>query len=112
MNAMSFRGNPDNNKKTAYAGHSRYILQAERLYLRKLEWDDAQAVFSYRTSPEVLRFQYWHPKTVDDVKVFIANQQQIPLDVPNSWYQMAVCFRWMFLIPGIRWLSAEKPTAS
>jgi RimJ/RimL family protein N-acetyltransferase len=93
MNAMSLRENPDKNKdeKLLYKGHSRYVLQAERLYLRKLEWNDAEAIFSYRTSPEVFRFQYWHPKTLDDVRVFIANQQQIPLDVPNSWYQMAVC---------------------
>lgn len=67
------------------------FIQTERLYFRKLHWEDAEYVFTYRSAPEVQKFQLWHPKDIEDVRIFIANQQQVPCNMPNSWFQLAMC---------------------
>jgi ribosomal-protein-alanine N-acetyltransferase len=58
------------------------IIQTGRLVLRDLQEDDWQAVNSYASDPEVVRYMDWGPNTEDDTKIFIqrsiANQKERP----------------------------------
>jgi len=60
-------------------------LETERLVLRALTEDDAEAIFEYCSNPNVSRFTLWEPhKTVEDARRFIRDyvlpkyEQQIP----------------------------------
>jgi RimJ/RimL family protein N-acetyltransferase len=66
-------------------------LQTPRLTLRKLEEQDCQAFFDYRSLPEVYRYQSWRPERLEDAEHFIRqNMQQFP-ETPGTWLQLAVC---------------------
>lgn len=62
----------------------------ERLLLRPVKLDDAQAIFNYRSDAQVNQFQGWIPKTFDDVNDFITNKVASTLDVVDSWFQLVV----------------------
>lgn len=49
-------------------------LETDRLLLRKLRLDDAEAVFAYASDPEVARYTTWEAhKTIDDSKAFLTS---------------------------------------
>ena len=68
-------------------------LLTERLRLRRFEHGDAEAFFTYRSDPAVMRFQSWKPKDVEEMRRFIAGQTGLAPDTPDSWFQLAVCLR-------------------
>ena len=50
-------------------------LGTSRLVLSTLMPDDAGPLFSYRSDPEVQRYQYFEPKSVDDALAFITAER-------------------------------------
>jgi RimJ/RimL family protein N-acetyltransferase len=64
-------------------------IQTERLSLRKLKPLDATALFSYRSLPEVFRYQLWQPAAVSDAAAFIAGTAD-RVDDPGTWYQLGI----------------------
>ncbi|MGA9119639.1 MAG: GNAT family N-acetyltransferase [Bacteroidota bacterium] len=67
------------------------FLQARRLFLRPLTFDDAAAVFRYRSDPEVRRFQSWRPSTLEEVEEFLRTRLAAEPDLPETWFQFAIC---------------------
>ncbi len=66
------------------------IILTDRLELRKLNQKDAEVLFSYRSNPEVYRFQGWLPATVQEAERFIENS---PIDntwIPGQWKQLGI----------------------
>jgi RimJ/RimL family protein N-acetyltransferase len=61
-----------------------------RLRLDVLHESDAETLFQYRSDPSVALYQGWCPSSSDEVLDFIRAQQQISLDVPDSWLQLAI----------------------
>ncbi|QAU23466.1 N-acetyltransferase [Dyella sp. M7H15-1] len=61
-----------------------------RLRLDVLCETDADALFHYRSDPSVARYQGWCPNSRDEALDFIRSQQQISLDIPDSWLQLAI----------------------
>jgi RimJ/RimL family protein N-acetyltransferase len=61
-----------------------------RLRLDVLRDTDADTLFHYRSDPSVARYQGWCPASRDEVVDFIRSQQQVSLDVPDSWLQLAI----------------------
>jgi RimJ/RimL family protein N-acetyltransferase len=49
-------------------------LKSERIILRPLLMKDAGDIFSYRSQPDIYKFQSWQPKTIVDVEKFIESQ--------------------------------------
>ncbi len=68
-------------------------IRTERLLLRPLEMPDAEAVFAYRSLPEVSRYQFWHPRALDEVRAFIESLQAVEPDTPGTWFQIALVLR-------------------
>jgi len=65
----------------------------ERLVLRNLRPDDAEAMFAYRSDPEIMRYQGWDPESLDDVREFIADNARYEPYAPGSWRQFAIALR-------------------
>lgn len=67
-------------------------ILTERLLIRKLETDDSQELFKYRSLPEVYEFQSFRPKNNDDIEEFLCAISILP-NIPNTWFQLAVCIK-------------------
>jgi len=65
----------------------------ERLVLRDLRPDDAEAMFAYRSDPEIMRYQGWDPQSLADVRGFIADNAGYEAFAPGSWRQFAIARR-------------------
>lgn len=68
-------------------------LETERLVLRRVQPDDAEILYAYRSDPAHCRYQGWIPSSVDRVHEFIADQQSLTLAEPGHWFQWMVCTR-------------------
>jgi RimJ/RimL family protein N-acetyltransferase len=66
-------------------------LKSERIFLRPLVIKDAHEIFSYRSDPEIYKYQSWQPQTVGDVEEFIKTRIVNEPDLPDTWFQLAIC---------------------
>jgi RimJ/RimL family protein N-acetyltransferase len=65
----------------------------DRLVIDALHRDDAEALFRYRSDPEVSRYQGWQPGSIDDAVRFIETCAAIEPDTPGTWFQRAIRLR-------------------
>jgi len=65
-------------------------ILTERLLIRKLEANDAQEFFNYRSLPEVYEFQSFKPRNTKDIEAFFGMLSELPNN-PNTWFQLAIC---------------------
>jgi len=68
-------------------------LFTQRLIIRRLVHSDAEALYAYRTEPEVLRFQTWAPASVQEVRSFIERLRAIEPMTPGEWFQIGIALR-------------------
>jgi RimJ/RimL family protein N-acetyltransferase len=68
-------------------------IVTERLVLRALRPDDAEAMFAYRSDPEIMRYQGWDSESLADVRAFIADNACYRAYAPGSWRQFAITLR-------------------
>ncbi len=68
-------------------------ILTERLILRPLAPGDADAMFQYRSDPEIQRYQSWEQGSVEEVRDFIADHVEIGIDTPGRWYQLGLFVR-------------------
>ncbi|HEV2642697.1 MAG TPA: GNAT family N-acetyltransferase [Candidatus Elarobacter sp.] len=68
-------------------------IVTERLVLRELRPDDAEAMFAYRSDPAIMRYQGWDPESLADVREFIADNADYRAFAPGSWRQFAITLR-------------------
>ncbi len=64
-----------------------------RLILRCLEISDAEAMFAYRSEPDVSRYQNWEPASVGEIVSFIEELPETGPDTPGKWFQVGIVFR-------------------
>lgn len=64
-----------------------------RLRLDDLRREDAEALFAYRSDPEVARWQGWKPASVAEAARFIEGQRGIAPDTLGTWWQRAIRLR-------------------
>lgn len=64
-------------------------LTTERLKIRRICEDDAEAVFKYRSDAVTNEYQGWLPKTINDVYDFV---KRVPADIniPGTWFQVVI----------------------
>jgi RimJ/RimL family protein N-acetyltransferase len=65
-------------------------IETERLVLTPLRAGDADALFAYRSLPDVRRFQTWEPSVLEDADAFIAELAATAWDTPGTWFQLGV----------------------
>ena len=69
------------------------MIETKRTVLRPLSESDAAALFSYRSLPEVYRFQTWVPRDLDDALAFIVKYSAGPPTVQGDWRQLGIRLR-------------------
>lgn len=65
-------------------------LKTERLTLRQARVDDAAAIQSYRSLPEVSKFQFWTTFDASDANRLVDDQSGLAIDTSGSWYQLVI----------------------
>ncbi|MDU1891434.1 MAG: GNAT family N-acetyltransferase [Dysgonomonas sp.] len=65
-------------------------INSQHIFLRNFEDEDIEAVFSYRSSEDVARFQYWEPYTLEQTKEFIHRNKDINLSANGEWNGLAI----------------------
>jgi RimJ/RimL family protein N-acetyltransferase len=68
-------------------------LETERLVLSRLEPPDAEAMFAYRSLPEIFRYQHWRPASVDEILDFIKELAAAEPFTPGAWFQLGIRLR-------------------
>jgi RimJ/RimL family protein N-acetyltransferase len=68
-------------------------IETDRLVLVPITPADAEALFAYRSLPEVSRYQTWEPGSVAGAAAFIEGLADTPFDTPGTWFQLAVRLR-------------------
>lgn len=67
-----------------------FPLTTPRLVLRPFTNGDLPAFTAYRNQADVARYQSWSSYTADDAQAFLAQQDGLVFDRPDSWFQIAV----------------------
>ena len=65
------------------------VVTTRRLVLSPLAADDAEPLFAYRSDPEVRRYQFFEPQSLDDAQAFVAPG---PAE-PSGWHQFGIRLR-------------------
>jgi RimJ/RimL family protein N-acetyltransferase len=66
------------------------LIKSGRLFLRPVNLQDSPSIYGYRSNPTVNQYQGWIPETIDDVHDFITNQVSSEIDIPDTWFQLAI----------------------
>jgi RimJ/RimL family protein N-acetyltransferase len=77
-------------KENSVAENMTYQLQTQRLRLKGLTVSDAEALFRYRSLPEVTQFQSWAPTSIEEAIQFIEEDTCHVMDQPDSWFQLGI----------------------
>jgi RimJ/RimL family protein N-acetyltransferase len=68
-------------------------LSSPRLVIRRLQRGDADSLCSYRSLPEVARYQSWDSFGPNDAARLIDDQHSREPGIPGTWFQMAIIER-------------------
>ncbi|MGD8998349.1 MAG: GNAT family N-acetyltransferase [Anaerolineae bacterium] len=66
------------------------MIETERTLLRPLSRQDAPALLSYRSLPEVYRYQHWAPGELDEALDFIVRYCVNPAIEEDDWRQLGI----------------------
>ena len=65
-------------------------IETERVRLRRLRADDAVALQTYRSDPEVARYQSWVTFSHAEAEALIVEQESVFFAAENRWCQFAI----------------------
>ncbi len=68
-------------------------LESKRLILRKLQISDLEDFHSFRSNPEICKFQSFKPFTIEDSKKFIDEQSNAEFGTPGEWVQTGIVWK-------------------
>lgn len=68
-------------------------IETKQLTLRRLEMNDKQSLYAYRSLPEVALYQSWQPSTLEEAENFILRTLEADPFKEDQWIQMAVCLK-------------------
>lgn len=67
-----------------------FSISSERLLVRYIYETDADAIFTYRSLPEVARYQYWEPFTIEQAVDFVNKCRKTGLNKDGQWTGLAI----------------------
>ena len=68
-------------------------LETERLILRKLRESDLEDFHSFRSNPEICKFQSFDAFTIKESKKFIEEQKDATFGMPGEWIQVGIVWK-------------------
>lgn len=69
---------------------SKIEITTNRLLLRPLSIEDAEAFYNYKSDALANQFQGWVPDTIEEVYDFVQNKIVNECNVVHTWYQLAI----------------------
>jgi RimJ/RimL family protein N-acetyltransferase len=67
------------------------LFETPRLILRRFQDADLEAFVTYRSDPEVARYQGWDaPYSRERAAAFIAEMKSVQAGIPGAWLQLAI----------------------
>ncbi|MFK3959906.1 GNAT family N-acetyltransferase [Guptibacillus hwajinpoensis] len=66
------------------------FVKSPRLTLRRFQMSDIPPFFSYRSHPEVAKYQSWENYQYEEAEAFVKNQLTQEPNQPGSWFQFAI----------------------
>lgn len=87
---MSYPKDTELTRATEAASVLTLPLQTRRLILRRFVMSDAAAFATYRSDPDVARYQNWEHCTLDEAHGFIRRQRRQVAGTPGRWTQIAI----------------------
>ncbi|MCP2343102.1 GNAT family N-acetyltransferase [Actinomadura rupiterrae] len=71
-----------------------FPIRTERLDLRPFRDEDLGALYAYQSLPEVARFLYWEPRSLEEARSFLREKQAATCwDREGDWLALAVEWR-------------------
>ncbi|MFC5185592.1 GNAT family N-acetyltransferase [Actinomadura harenae] len=71
-----------------------YPIRTERLDLRPFRDEDLGALYAYQSLPEVARFLYWEPRSLEESRSFLREKQAADgWEREGDWLALAVVWR-------------------
>jgi len=68
-------------------------IQTERLKFRNFVATDTPVLFTYRSHPDVARYQDWAPQSLHETARFIEDQQDVMMNTPGTWRQLGIALK-------------------
>jgi RimJ/RimL family protein N-acetyltransferase len=68
-------------------------IATDHLILKPLSAADAEALFAYRSLPEVCRYHRWEPSSLQEATSFIEDLGATEFDTPGTWCQLGIRLR-------------------
>lgn len=69
------------------------IIESDRLTLRDLEEHDSVVFFNYRSDDDLLKYQNFNVKSLEESQRFIKEQQSIKIGQANEWKQVGIALK-------------------
>lgn len=66
------------------------INKTDRLTVKGLDLTDKDTFFAYRTKPEVYAYQFWKPKSINEIEEFINENLEVLFNTKNTWLQIGL----------------------
>lgn len=70
-----------------------FALHSERIKLRAILKTDTEAIYNYRSLPEVAKYQYWEPFTMEQAHDFVSRCCNPDLDEEDQWIGLAIVYQ-------------------
>lgn len=70
-----------------------FSIYSGRLLLRCITETDTDAIFAYRSLPEVARYQYWEPFTIEQTMDFVSKCSRTGLNKDGQWTGLAIEYK-------------------
>lgn len=71
----------------------RRVIEGVRIFLRPFVQEDTDAVYAYRSLPEVARYQYWEPYSHEDAAKFVEECTRIGFGSRGEWTGLVIVRR-------------------
>jgi RimJ/RimL family protein N-acetyltransferase len=65
-------------------------IATDHLILNPLSAADVEALFAYRSLPEVCRYQSWAPASLQEVAAVIEGRASTEFDTRGTWFQLGI----------------------
>ncbi len=70
--------------------YTKIYARSEQLCLRSFEYSDAEILSSYRSEPEILKFQDFNPTNIATALKYIEENKKNEFGEPDEWVQVAI----------------------
>lgn len=70
-----------------------FTLHSQRIKLRAILETDTETIYNYRSLPEVAKYQYWEPFTMQQTKDFVSRCCNPDLDEEHQWIGLAIVYQ-------------------